>query len=63
MQTQVFFTVTAGQDKLTRYREEVKRAKLPHISFRGRLAQLLRGWAQRLEPASSFQKQPAESVH
>ena len=63
MQTQIFFTITAGQDKLTRYREEVKRAKLPHLSFRGRLAQLLRGWAQRLEPVPSSQRQLAESVH
>ena len=62
MQIQTFIIIE-GQDKLTRYREEVKRAKLPRISFRGRLAQLLRGWAQRLEPAPSFQKRPAESVH
>ena len=62
MQIQTFI-ITEGQDKLTRYREEVKRAKLPQPPLRGHLARLLRGWAEGLEPAPSFQKRPAESVH
>ena len=67
MWTQEVFIAREAHDKLARYYQEVNRAKmLSHISLRGCLAQMLRGWAERLEPTplqTRVDTSPAKSAH
>ena len=51
MRTETEVAVREAQEKLARYYKEANQARLlRRVPLRSRLAQTLRGWAERLEP-------------